>query len=530
MPPNPKRPARQEFEDEQILDADDPRPQRVAQYPSSTATGTRRSVKKVEDVIPTALYDTPADQEMQAQYGMSEDFKPAFLYVERGPGQGQLLEVKQGTVVVGRASVSDLRLQHPSISRRHAQVKRVREQFYIKDLGSQNGTFVNKERIKGEVELKPGDSIALGNALVRLRGPLAKDERPEPKKTPVDQARLERAKRIPTAVVSRPSGPASPVTSNALKIAVFAGAVGFGLAAALAFALIRAMSGPTPPATTPTAVAATTDRTEKNKLIDEALKRRMAERREEPTAEADVEADTPAVVVKDRSPTVRAAPASVGPVVVAPRAAPAAVARNKAVTVDPAEEEAEAPAPAAGGKGRAQVLAAYEKGNAEASLEAAKRSGDKELTQKLSNFIQAFDAANDAMATNNGTSAILNFQKALALDEQLSSGWGKYGAQIRKNLANLYVLVGLQHSSNGDEDSAKRAFQAALKHDPSNERARAQLEKMGAAPARTSADDAFDDGSVEQAPDPTPTPAPARKAPAKKKAAGGGSIDDAFGD
>jgi pSer/pThr/pTyr-binding forkhead associated (FHA) protein len=103
---------------------------------------------------------------------------PAFLYVERGPGAGQLIPLKQGGLVLGRASTSDLRLQHPSISRRHAQLTRQGDRLSLKDLGSQNGTYVNRDRLASEVELHPGDEIALGNALLRLRGPGPTPERP----------------------------------------------------------------------------------------------------------------------------------------------------------------------------------------------------------------------------------------------------------------------------------------------------------------------------------------------------------------
>ena len=68
-------------------------------------------VKRAEEAIPTSIFDTEKhDREMQAQYGGgATSYKPAFLYVERGPGQGQLLEVKQGTLMIVRASVSELR-------------------------------------------------------------------------------------------------------------------------------------------------------------------------------------------------------------------------------------------------------------------------------------------------------------------------------------------------------------------------------------------------------------------------------------
>lgn len=560
MPPNPKqkRPHSGEpITDEQLLHADDPRPQRVAQLPSNTV-GARR-LKKIEEHIPTSVFDTEADQEMQAEYGVqgSSDFKPAFLYVERGPGAGQLLEVKQGTVVVGRASVSDLRLQHPSISRRHTQIKRVGEQFFVKDLGSQNGTFVNKQRIATEVEVKPGDSIALGNALLRLRGPLAKGEKlpgqesqsksskapahvPSTSSTspsmevpvPSERTGTGTKSRISTAVVARPSGPQPGPTTTALKIAVFAGAVGFSLAAVLAFALVKTMSSDKPAPTTVASKsgAAVEDKSDRARLIDEAIKKKMAEKpvaKAAPKPEPEPAAEEEPVIEADDSVNVKEQPRAAAPVVakapvvtpVAPKAAPAPrKAAPAAAKNDDEDEEDAAPAKGAGGNKRAQILAPYEKGNAESSLDLAKKAGDKELTDKLSRFIAAYDAANDAMMSNNGNAAIANFQKALQLDEQLSSGWGKYGAEIRRQLANLYVLVGLAFVNNGDSEKAKTAFQGALKHDPNNSRAKTQLAKLTGETAKPrSADDAFDE-------EPAPKKAPAKKAPAKS------SIDDAFGD
>jgi len=527
MAPNPKRPQSGEpITDEQVLQADDPRPQRVAQLPSHTAQARR--LKKVEEHIPTSVFDTEADQEMQAEYGLqSGDTKPAFLYVERGPGAGQLIEVKQGAVVVGRASVSDLRLQHPSISRRHTQIKRVGEQFFVKDLGSQNGTFVNKQRIANEVEVKPGDSIAMGNALLRLRGPLAKGEKlphqappapppPSSPELPVVHEKGTRS-RISTAVVARPESMSGAPSNTALKIAVFAGAVGFSLAAVLAFALVKTMSNDKPSPTT-VAKSAEGDKTDRQKLIDEAIKRKMAEqtpaKADAPAAQEDViEADDPVTVKEQpKAPVVAKAPV----VTAAPRVAAAPKKTAAAKQADDEDEEDAAPAAKSGASKRTQILAPYEKGNAEASLDLAKKAGDKELTDKLARFIAFYDAANDAMMSNNGNAAIANFQKALQLDEQLSSGWGKYGAEIRRQLANLYVLVGLAFVNNGDTEKAKTAFQGALKHDPNNPRAKAQLAKLSPAAAPKSADDAFDD-------------APAAK-PAKKAAPAKSSIDDAFGD
>lgn len=535
MPPNPKRPAARDvpIREEHILKADDPRPQRVPQYPSA-GTGARRPPRRAEEHIPTSVFDTEAaDEEMQAQYGVPEaEYKPAFLYVERGPGAGQLIEVKQGTIVVGRASVSDLRLQHPSISRRHAQVKRQGEEFFVKDLGSQNGTFVNKQRIATEVAVKPGDTIAMGNALVRLRGPLEKGEKLQPVATgtKANKARIE------TAVVARHTGSHS-TGSNALKIAVFAGAVGFGLAAVLAVALVKTLSNKEPAAPVQVAKAAPSSPDERSRLIDEAIKRKMAEQAaeakkaeaapaEEPAVEAEVEAEPAVVKVKpavQEPPKVAAAPVvRPAPVAVAKASKPKASSKASAAVDDAFDDEGDAeeaaPAKSSPAAKRTQILASYEKGNAEASLAAAKSAGDKELVDKLGRFISSYDAANDAMMANNGTAAIMNFQKALQLDEELSSGWGKYGAEIRRQLSNLYVLVGLKFVSDGQAEKGKQAFQAALKHDPNNQRAKAQLDKLGA--AAKSPDDAFEEDAEK--------PAAPRKAVKPKAAAS--AIDDAFGD
>jgi pSer/pThr/pTyr-binding forkhead associated (FHA) protein len=509
MPQQPKNTdADFPISEENILRADDPRPQRVPQYPSST-TGARRPLKKAEEAIPTAIYDTEkADQELQAQYGVSDaNFKPAFLYVERGPGAGQLLEVKQGTVVIGRASVSDLRLQHPSISRRHAQVRRVGEQFFVKDLGSQNGCFVNKARIASEVEAKIGDTIALGNALLRLRGPMQKGEKP-------GTSQSGRAR--PTAVVPRAqysTGQVKPVGSNrVVKIAVFAGAVGFGLAAVLTFAMVFISNGsPAVHPVEPKAAAPTA--AEPTDPIARALEKKQAvaaippPKASPPPAELPIAVEEPTIqegattvlVRADAAPTV--APARGSPTV--NRFAPA-----PRKTSAPVEPEPSAEPKAAGGK-RSQILAPYERGNAEGSLELARSAGDKELASQLTNFISAYDNGQDALLTNNGTLAIKEFTKALALDEKLSSGWGKYSSEIRKHLGNLYFLVGKQYASGGDDEKARAAYAAALKYDPANAKAKSAL-------GSTASDD-------EEAEAPAPKPA-SKKAPSKT------SIDDAFGD
>jgi ABC transport system ATP-binding/permease protein len=67
------------------------------------------------------------------------------------------------TMTLGRDPQSELVLDHPMISWRHARLTRSADNFIVEDLGSTNGTFVNGNRISGAVSVKPGDRIGLGS-------------------------------------------------------------------------------------------------------------------------------------------------------------------------------------------------------------------------------------------------------------------------------------------------------------------------------------------------------------------------------
>ena len=65
-------------------------------------------------------------------------------------------------VLVGRNPSSQLHLDHPTVSWRHAEVVRQDGGFAIRDLGSSNGTFVNGQRVTGWVTLGVGDVVQIG--------------------------------------------------------------------------------------------------------------------------------------------------------------------------------------------------------------------------------------------------------------------------------------------------------------------------------------------------------------------------------
>ena len=66
-------------------------------------------------------------------------------------------------ITIGRSADNDVFLDDPRVSRRHALIERMGARFRLRDLNSDNGTFVNGEPVKGTVWLQPGDEIRIAN-------------------------------------------------------------------------------------------------------------------------------------------------------------------------------------------------------------------------------------------------------------------------------------------------------------------------------------------------------------------------------
>ena len=60
-------------------------------------------------------------------------------------------------------------LPEDCVSRSHAELSRDGERWFLRDLGSSNGTRVNGLRVSEEIEVRPGDRLSLGGATYRLR-------------------------------------------------------------------------------------------------------------------------------------------------------------------------------------------------------------------------------------------------------------------------------------------------------------------------------------------------------------------------
>ena len=99
----------------------------------------------------------------------------ALLVVKRGPNAGSRFLLDQPVTSAGRHPGSDIFLDDVTVSRRHAEFRRENDEFQVVDVGSLNGTYVNREAVESAV-LVDGDEVQIGKfRLVFLTG--AQDRR-----------------------------------------------------------------------------------------------------------------------------------------------------------------------------------------------------------------------------------------------------------------------------------------------------------------------------------------------------------------
>ena len=91
----------------------------------------------------------------------------AVLHAIAGPLEGAIFRLPTEDVSVGRLASNQLRVGDPSVSREHCLIQYEKDGFRIRDLGSNNGTFVNGNRIE-ECVLAGGDKIRIGDTVFRF--------------------------------------------------------------------------------------------------------------------------------------------------------------------------------------------------------------------------------------------------------------------------------------------------------------------------------------------------------------------------
>jgi pSer/pThr/pTyr-binding forkhead associated (FHA) protein len=93
----------------------------------------------------------------------------ALLEVARGPLAGKVFRIERPVCAIGRGDRNDVRLNDASVSSSHATLLLKRGTWYVVDLQSANGTYVDGYRVATERALPDGGSLRAGDIVMKFR-------------------------------------------------------------------------------------------------------------------------------------------------------------------------------------------------------------------------------------------------------------------------------------------------------------------------------------------------------------------------
>ncbi|MDO4255353.1 MAG: FHA domain-containing protein [Kocuria sp.] len=95
--------------------------------------------------------------------------RPHTLVVVQGPTSGRTYELGAAPVMMGRSPDSTVPLEDDYASGRHARLFPQGSRWFLEDLGSTNGTYVNEQRLTRAVALEAGQPFRVGKSVLELR-------------------------------------------------------------------------------------------------------------------------------------------------------------------------------------------------------------------------------------------------------------------------------------------------------------------------------------------------------------------------
>src|SRR5688500_7972958 len=143
------------------------------EYPPLDVTSTLH-MGSLDEVLEGA--DVAGDDSLPGRVASSLPPGMALLVVRRGPNAGARFLLDHDVTTSGRHPDSDIFLDDVTVSRRHAEFHRDGGTFTVRDVGSLNGTYVNRERVEAAT-LSNGDEVQIGKfRLVFIAGPRPEGE------------------------------------------------------------------------------------------------------------------------------------------------------------------------------------------------------------------------------------------------------------------------------------------------------------------------------------------------------------------
>ncbi len=128
-----------------------------------SSCGAALNVASGDDTTVTIVLNADA-AEREEELAVSLDGLPegvGLLVVRKGPNAGSKYLLDAEVTRAGRHPDSDIFLDDITVSRRHAEITRHPDRYTLRDVGSLNGTYVNRDRVE-EAALSNGDELQIG--------------------------------------------------------------------------------------------------------------------------------------------------------------------------------------------------------------------------------------------------------------------------------------------------------------------------------------------------------------------------------
>lgn len=121
-------------------------------------TSGRDRRNKPTEFVGGSAESKPRDQASLLELARRE----ACLVITEGPRREAEFALRGERVTIGRDEAVEVTIDEPSASRRHAVIERRRDGFYLRDLGSTNGTYLHGLLRGEEKRLREGDRFRIG--------------------------------------------------------------------------------------------------------------------------------------------------------------------------------------------------------------------------------------------------------------------------------------------------------------------------------------------------------------------------------
>ncbi|WP_426572863.1 FHA domain-containing protein [Aquihabitans sp. McL0605] len=129
---------------------------------SNFCSSCGQPLERVDEEPPTITFSLDSESGEELHVDLGSVGPGGRLVVTRGPNTGAEFDLEHVITTAGRHPDSDIFLDDVTVSRRHVEIERTTSGSVVRDVGSLNGTYLNQQRIDGDVPIHNGDELQVG--------------------------------------------------------------------------------------------------------------------------------------------------------------------------------------------------------------------------------------------------------------------------------------------------------------------------------------------------------------------------------